>query len=58
MKHNYSDPILKIGVEKALKFISINEDKFNLREGNYSFIKNEPEFVKNEPKAFNFKKKL
>lgn len=39
MKHNYSDPILKIGVEKALKYISINEDKFNLREGNYSFIK-------------------
>ena len=39
MKHNYSDSILKIGVEKALKHISIDEDKFNLREGNYSFIK-------------------
>lgn len=39
MKHNYSDSIFKIGVEKALKHISIDEDKFKLREGNYSFIK-------------------
>lgn len=34
-QHRYSDPILKIGVEKALQQTVYSFDKFNERKGNY-----------------------
>lgn len=39
-RHNYSEKILKIGVENALRQVSLNISKFKLREGNYTTIKN------------------
>ena len=38
MKHNYSDSILKVGVENALQNIYVDIDKFNQREGDYSLV--------------------
>jgi len=38
MKHNYSDSILKVGVENALENIYVDVDKFNQREGDYSLV--------------------
>jgi len=39
--HNYSDKILKIGVHNALQQIEIDVNKFEIREGNYTTIKND-----------------
>ncbi len=36
-KHYYSEPILSIGINKAIAQISFSETKFNLRGGNYAF---------------------
>jgi radical S-adenosyl methionine domain-containing protein 2 len=35
-KHNYSDLILEVGVEKALKQVSVDISKFEKREGKYN----------------------
>ena len=38
-RHNYSNPIIKIGVEKALNQITIDSQKFITRKGNYTTTK-------------------
>ena len=38
-KHNYSDKILEVGVQKALHQVNTNFEKFLEREGNYSTLK-------------------
>lgn len=38
--HNYSQPIIKVGVHEALKQISVDTIKFEQREGNYTVISN------------------
>ena len=38
MRHNYSDSILEVGVEKALENINVDMAKFNQREGDYSLL--------------------
>ena len=35
--HRYSDPILRVGVETALKQVSINTDRFYQRGGKYDW---------------------
>lgn len=39
LKHNYSQSILSIGVEKALKQVNVDTEKFEKREGNYTVNK-------------------
>lgn len=37
-KHNYSDLILKVGIEIALQQVSLSTEKFERREGNYTTL--------------------
>jgi radical S-adenosyl methionine domain-containing protein 2 len=38
-RHNYSDPILEVGINKAFKQINVDYKKFESRNGNYTTIK-------------------
>lgn len=37
-KHNYSDKILEVGIEKALQQVNIDTSKFEKRQGNYTVL--------------------